>query len=81
LRPLSWPNPARKIYPLATCAGNRLRLKVAGKPPETLEDEDLLGLANAVVIKITIVDGHVANFWKQVFPNQWADERSVTSGF
>jgi membrane-bound lytic murein transglycosylase MltF len=54
---------------------------VAGKLPENLEDEDLLGMANAGVIKITIVDGYVADFWKQVFPNQWADEGLVTSGF
>jgi membrane-bound lytic murein transglycosylase MltF len=36
--------------------------------PETLEDEDLLEMANAGLIPLTIVDKHKADFWKQVFP-------------
>jgi membrane-bound lytic murein transglycosylase MltF len=52
------------------------RLKAAGKPPvsiretpENLEDDDLLEMANAGLVKITVVDNYIANFWKQVFPD------------
>jgi len=52
------------------------RLKAAGKPPvsieeapENLEDDDLLEMANAGLIKITVVDSYLAEFWKQVFTN------------
>jgi membrane-bound lytic murein transglycosylase MltF len=52
------------------------RLKAAGKPPvsieeapENLEDDDLLEMANAGLIKITIVDSYLAEFWNQVFTN------------
>lgn len=40
-------------------------LKVA---PETLEDEDLLEMLNAGLVQVVIVDKHIADFWKQVFP-------------
>jgi membrane-bound lytic murein transglycosylase MltF len=36
--------------------------------PEELENEDLLEMLNAGLVKIVVVDDHVANFWKQVFP-------------
>jgi membrane-bound lytic murein transglycosylase MltF len=36
--------------------------------PETLEDEDLLEMLNAGIISLTVVDKHVADFWKQIFP-------------
>jgi membrane-bound lytic murein transglycosylase MltF len=36
--------------------------------PETLEDEDLLQMLNAGLISMTIVDKHIADFWKQIFP-------------
>ena len=36
--------------------------------PETLEVEDLLEMVNAGLVKATIVDSHVADFWKNVFP-------------
>jgi membrane-bound lytic murein transglycosylase MltF len=52
------------------------RLKVAGKPPvsiqqapENLEDDDLLEMTNAGLIKITVVDDYLAQFWKQVLTN------------
>jgi membrane-bound lytic murein transglycosylase MltF len=52
------------------------RLKAAGKPPvtlepapESLEDDDLLEMANAGLVKIIIVDNYLATFWKQVFPD------------
>jgi membrane-bound lytic murein transglycosylase MltF len=49
--------------------------KKAGKPeavlvpaPEQLEDEDLLEMLNAGLIKTVVVDSHKAAFWKQIFP-------------
>jgi membrane-bound lytic murein transglycosylase MltF len=51
------------------------RLKGQGKPevvlkpaPETLEDEDLLEMVNAGLVKIVVVDNYIAEFWKQVLP-------------
>jgi membrane-bound lytic murein transglycosylase MltF len=35
--------------------------------PDTLEDEDILEMANAGLVKVTVVDDHLANFWKQIF--------------
>jgi membrane-bound lytic murein transglycosylase MltF len=35
--------------------------------PGNLEDEDVLEMVNAGLVKITVVDDHVANFWKQIF--------------
>jgi membrane-bound lytic murein transglycosylase MltF len=50
------------------------RLKALGKPPvqivladENLEDEDILEMVNAGLIPATIVDSHIATFWKQIF--------------
>jgi membrane-bound lytic murein transglycosylase MltF len=40
-------------------------IKVA---PEVLEDEDLIEMVNAGLIPLTVVDKHVADFWKQIFP-------------
>jgi membrane-bound lytic murein transglycosylase MltF len=37
--------------------------------PETLEDEDLLEMLSAGLIKFVVVDSHKAKFWKQVLPN------------
>ena len=36
--------------------------------PETLEDEDLLEMLSAGLIPLAVVDQHVADFWKQIFP-------------
>ncbi|HET9412618.1 MAG TPA: lytic transglycosylase F [Pseudolabrys sp.] len=51
------------------------RFKREGKPqirlapaPENLEDEDLLEMLNAGLIRIMIVDDHKAEFWAKVFP-------------
>ncbi len=35
--------------------------------PETLEDEDLLEMVNAGLVKIVVVDDYLAQFWKQIF--------------
>ncbi|RPJ09927.1 MAG: lytic transglycosylase F [Deltaproteobacteria bacterium] len=37
--------------------------------PENLEDEDLLEMLNAGLIKLLVVDSHKALFWKQIFPD------------
>lgn len=51
-------------------------LKKKGKPevtikiaPDNLEDEDILEMLNAGILKSTVVDQHVAVFWKQIFPD------------
>jgi len=36
--------------------------------PEQLEDEDLIEMVNAGLVRIVVVDRHKAQFWKQVFP-------------
>src|SRR5215469_10398721 len=36
--------------------------------PETLADEDLLEMLNAGLVPVIIVDRHIADFWKQIFP-------------
>jgi membrane-bound lytic murein transglycosylase MltF len=36
--------------------------------PEELENEDLLEMLNAGLVKVVITDEHIGNFWKQVFP-------------
>jgi membrane-bound lytic murein transglycosylase MltF len=36
--------------------------------PEELEDEDLLEMLNAGLVKIVVIDSHKAELWKQVFP-------------
>jgi membrane-bound lytic murein transglycosylase MltF len=50
-------------------------LEKAGKPPvrlklapETLEDEDLLEMVNAGLVRLVVVDNHKAEFWAQIFP-------------
>jgi len=35
--------------------------------PDNLEDEDVLEMVNAGLVKITVVDDHIAAFWKQMF--------------
>jgi len=36
--------------------------------PEELEDEDLIQMLNAGLVSILVVDQHIADFWKKVFP-------------
>jgi membrane-bound lytic murein transglycosylase MltF len=36
--------------------------------PEALNDEDLIEMVAAGLIPLTVMDRHVADFWKQVFP-------------
>jgi len=42
-----------------------VRIRLA---PENLETEDLLEMVNAGLVKATVVDSPIAEFWKQVFP-------------
>jgi len=58
----------------SSLVGLNTRLKALGKPPveivqadENLEDEDILEMVNAGLIPATIVDNHIATFWKQIF--------------
>jgi membrane-bound lytic murein transglycosylase MltF len=55
--------------------GLNVRLRNAGlseivlvPAPENLEDEDLLEMLSAGLLKILVVDSHKAKFWKKVFP-------------
>jgi membrane-bound lytic murein transglycosylase MltF len=50
------------------------RFRKEGKPPvklrpapENLEDEDLLEMLSAGLVKLLVVDSHKAQFWKQIF--------------
>jgi ABC-type amino acid transport substrate-binding protein len=40
---------------------------VLKEAPQVLEDDDILEMVNAGLVKITIVDDYLADFWKQVF--------------
>jgi membrane-bound lytic murein transglycosylase MltF len=63
-------------------------LEKAGKPPvrlklapETLEDEDLLEMVNAGLVRLVVVDDHKAEFWTQIFPKiQLHPEAAVRRG-
>jgi membrane-bound lytic murein transglycosylase MltF len=52
------------------------QLNAQGRPPvqvqfvpDNLEDDDLLEMANAGLIPITVVDDYLADFWKKIFTN------------
>src|SRR5262249_50409146 len=36
--------------------------------PDDLEDEDLIGMLNAGLVPLLVVDKHIADFWKRVYP-------------
>lgn len=62
------------------------RFRADGKPAmtltladENLEDEDLLEMVNAGLYPATVVDGHEAHFWAQVFPDIHFDETVAVS--
>ena len=48
---------------------------VIKEAPETLEDDDVLEMVNAGLVKITVVDNHMAEFWKQLLPPGAASRR------
>ncbi len=48
----------------------RGKAPVVLKPaPDVLEDEDLLEMLNAGLVKAVVVYSHLAQFWKQILPN------------
>ena len=54
------------------------RAPVILKPaPEELEDEDLLEMLDAGLLRTVIVDSHVATFWKQFLPRIRLDTNAV----
>jgi membrane-bound lytic murein transglycosylase MltF len=60
--------------------------KKRGKPqivlkaaPDSLEDEDLLEMLNAGLVKATVVHTYVATFWREIFPNLTLNEGAVVS--
>jgi membrane-bound lytic murein transglycosylase MltF len=42
--------------------------------PETFEAEDILEMVNAGLVKYTIVDRYLANFWQKIFPRMQIDD-------
>jgi membrane-bound lytic murein transglycosylase MltF len=61
-------------------------LKARGKPaivirdaPASLEDDDLLEMANAGLIPITVVDNYLAEFWSKIFTNLTVHETVAVS--
>ncbi len=61
-------------------------LKARGKPavvirdaPGSLEDDDLLEMANAGLIPITIVDNYLAEFWNKIFTKLTVHETVAVS--
>ncbi len=49
--------------------------------PEALEDEDLIEMVNAGLIPLIVVDKHIVDFWKQVFPDiKVHDDVAVRTG-
>ena len=55
---------------LSTQLKARRKAEIILKPaPETLEDDDILEMVSAGLVKITVVDNYVAEFWKQLLPS------------
>jgi membrane-bound lytic murein transglycosylase MltF len=66
--------PSSSYYANLVALNAQLKTKgkqeVVLKPaPETLEDDDLLEMVNAGLVKIAVVDNYIAEFWKQLLPN------------
>jgi membrane-bound lytic murein transglycosylase MltF len=49
-------------------ASGKKPVVIIKEAPEALEDEDLIEMVNAGLIPFTVVDKHLADFWKQIFP-------------
>ena len=50
---------------LAAAKKSPVRIRLA---PETLEAEDILEMVNAGLVKMTITETYIGEFWKQIFP-------------
>jgi membrane-bound lytic murein transglycosylase MltF len=62
-------------------AAKKLPPVIVKEAPETLNDEDLIEMVNAGLIPLTIIDKHIADFWKEIFPRVVVhDEVAVRSG-
>jgi membrane-bound lytic murein transglycosylase MltF len=48
--------------------------------PTALEDEDILEMANAGLLKIVVVDDFYADFWKQILPTSRRIQRGRARG-
>src|SRR5262249_34823162 len=60
-------------------AGRKAPVKIV-EAPEQLEDEDLLEMANAGLISYTVVDDHLAGFWRQILDEIRVQDVDVKSG-
>jgi membrane-bound lytic murein transglycosylase MltF len=49
-------------------AAEKKPLVILKEAPDELEDEDLIEMLNAGLVPLLVVDKHVADFWKKVFP-------------
>jgi membrane-bound lytic murein transglycosylase MltF len=64
------------------------KLSAEGRPPvvikespEALEDDDILEMANAGLVELTVVDDFIARFWSKVFPDMKVyDTAAVRTG-
>ena len=61
-------------------------LRAAGKPPvniaeasEVLEDEDILEMVNTGMMPATVVDQHIAEFWRQIFTKMQVQPAALRS--
>jgi membrane-bound lytic murein transglycosylase MltF len=51
---------------LAKAKKAKVKVRMA---PENLEAEDILEMVNAGLVKMTITENYIAEFWKKIFPN------------
>ena len=49
-------------------AAEKKPLVTLDEAPDDLEDEDLIEMLNAGLVPLLVVDRHIADFWKKVFP-------------
>jgi membrane-bound lytic murein transglycosylase MltF len=64
-----------------TLTAKGLKPAVLKAAPEVFEEEDILEMVNAGIVKITIADSHIADFWKQVLPSITVhDDLAVRTG-
>jgi membrane-bound lytic murein transglycosylase MltF len=68
---------------LAKAGKARVKVRVA---PEEIEDENILEMVNAGLVKATIVDEHIAEFWGHLFavhnllPYTVIDDKTIELG-
>jgi membrane-bound lytic murein transglycosylase MltF len=52
----------------AKFAAAKMPAVILKQAPETLEDEDLIEMLSAGLVPLIVVDKHIGEFWKQIFP-------------